>query len=51
MVCSCPRGFNRGQAGAVDSALVNQLTALDRQHTVLLGCPTATLPTLQSSPP
>ncbi len=44
------RNFNKGLPGALDSALVNQVTALDRQHTVLLGCPTATLPLLSSSP-
>jgi hypothetical protein len=44
------RDFNKGLPGALDSALVNQLTALDRQHTVLLGCPTATLPALGTSP-
>jgi hypothetical protein len=43
------RNFNKGLAGTVDSALFNQLTALDRQHTVLLGCPTAALPTLAFS--
>lgn len=43
------RNFNKGLPGALDSALVNQLTALDRQHTVLLGCPTATLPQLASA--
>lgn len=43
------RGFNKGLPGALASALVNQITALDRQHTVLLGCPTATLPPLASS--
>ena len=44
------RNFNKGLPGALDSALVNQVTALDRQHTVLLGCPTATLPALANSP-
>jgi hypothetical protein len=44
------RSFNRGLPGALDSALINQITALDRQHTVLLGCPTATLPLLLTSP-
>jgi len=43
------RNFNKGLPGALESALVNQITALDRQHTVLLGCPTATLPTLAST--
>ncbi|MBZ8140523.1 hypothetical protein CLD22_11510 [Rubrivivax gelatinosus] len=45
------RDFNKGLPGAIASALVNQVTALDRQHTVLLGCPTATLPALASSAP
>jgi hypothetical protein len=44
------RNYDRGLQGALDSALVNQVTALDRQHTVLLGCPTATLPRLGTSP-
>lgn len=45
------RNFNKGLPGALDSALVNQVTALDRQHTVLLGCPTATLPPLSAAAP
>ena len=40
------RGFNKGLPGALDSALINQLTALDRQHTVILGDPTVALPPL-----
>lgn len=45
------RNFNKGLPGAIESALVNQITALDRQHTVLLGCPTATLPAITISTP
>lgn len=44
------RNFNKGLPGALESALVNQMSALDRQHTVLLGCPTVTLPALATSP-
>jgi len=36
---------------AEKSALINQLIALDRQHTVLLGCPTVTLPPIVPSTP
>lgn len=44
------RGFNKGLPGALDSALIHQLTALDRQHTVILGDPTVALPSLTASP-
>lgn len=43
------RNFNKGLPGAIESALINQLIALDRQHTVLLGCPTVALPQLAPS--
>ncbi|MCX5542150.1 hypothetical protein M3A49_22050 [Paraburkholderia sp. CNPSo 3076] len=43
------RGFNKGLPGALDSALINQLTALDRQHTVILGDPTVALPALKAN--
>ncbi len=44
------RRFNKGLPGAIESALVNQLSALDRQHTVILGDPTVALPALASRP-
>ncbi len=40
------RRFNKGLPGAIESALINQLAALDRQHTVILGDPTVALPPL-----
>jgi len=45
------RDFNKGLPGAVASALVNQVAALDRLHTVLLGCPTASLPKITAATP
>ena len=40
------RGFNKGVADSLDLALYYQVTALDRQHTVILGDPTVSLPLL-----
>jgi hypothetical protein len=43
-------GVNNGKGGAVEAALLNQVTALDRQHTVILGDPTVALLPLQARP-
>lgn len=43
-------GFNKGLANSLDLALYYQVTALDRQHTVILGDPTVGLPPLASHP-
>lgn len=44
------RDFNKARPGSLESALYFQVTALDRQHTVILGDPTVALPPLASSP-
>lgn len=41
---------NAGKPNARESALYNQLSALDRQHTVILGDPTVALPAIDSTP-
>jgi hypothetical protein len=42
------QGVNRNEPGARASALYRQLTALDRQHTVILGDPAVSLPAITS---
>ena len=44
------RDFNKARPGSLESALYYQVTALDRQHTVILGDPTVAVPQLALCP-